>query len=726
MTVSAPRGDGSLRHDAPAPSVAIAVSAGIVVALTGVRPTGHLVVDVVETVLGVAIVVLVGARAPWWLLVGAAGLAGAVGLSMWPVVVAVTAFALAAWVSPLDHDADARTDLGAVSVGLTLIAFALSNLETFTGASAIAGIGASLALVAGGLMHLTRPTRRRLLTATGVVVLVGAVATAALAYAALGARDDLRTGVDRARESARLTSDLESEAGANEMRAAGADLAAANGRLAAWYTQPARLVPIVAQHRRAGADLTGEVAEQLEAAASDLDEISLDGLQITAGTIDIASVEALAAPVARFGDRIERLAGLVDDVDSPWLIDAVRTRVGNLDGELSDLLPHIADAELATEVLPEMLGQERAKHYLVLFTTPSEARGLGGFIGNYAVMSIDGGRLAVATTGRRSELERSAVAAGATLSGPPGLLTRYGKFGLGGPDGGPVGPRSWSNLTLEPDWPSFATAAHELYNSSHDEPVDGVIVMDPWVLGQLSVYTGPIETRDGRNLAGRELVDHVLLGQYASDSRLDELEVLSARLLDAILRATLPGPVELVRELDPLIDEQRLRVWSPDADEQELFQSVGVGDGLPALADADAFSLAINNAGGSKIDAFLRTTTDVRHVDGPDGPVVRATVELHNTAPGEGYTDYVIGNLLDLPTGTSRLYLVAYTSDLVESATVDGDSVAVERLVDDGWRTAAHYVEIGPSERATVVYEFAARAPDSAILERRQPLAPRE
>jgi hypothetical protein len=510
------------------------------------------------------------------------------------------------------------------------------------------------------------------------------------------------------------------------MRAAAGALSAANGRLDAWYTRPARLVPVVAQHHRAGADLTGEVAEQLDAAAGDLAEISLDGLQVSGGAIDVASIEALAAPVGRFGDRIDRLVGLVDDVDSPWLVDAVRSRLADFDAELADLQPQIADAERAVELLPEMLGRERPQRYLVVFTTPAEARGLGGFIGNYAIVSIDDGRLEIDTTGRRTELEQAAVDAGAGLSGPPGLLTAYGKFGLGGAEGGPVGPRSWSNLTLEPDWPSFATAAHELYNASHAEPVDGVVVMDPWVLGQLSVYTGPVETSDGRRLAGNDLVDHLLLGQYESESRLDELDVLSARLLGAFLESTLPAPRQLARDLGPLIDEQRLRVWSPDTDEQELLESVGVGDGLPVTADLDAFSLALNNAGGSKIDTFLRVATDVQHVDGPDGPVVRATVDLHNTAPPDGYPDYVIGNLLGLPTGTSRLYVVAYASRLVDEATVDGVSVPVERFGIDGWQTAAHYVELGPGERTSVTYEFSARAPDAAILERRQPLAARE
>ena len=709
------------RADLPPSRLALGGATGAIVFATGVRPTGNPVIDLIETVVAITVVVVIGARAPWWMLVVAAGVAGAVGLSVWPVLIAVMAFALAAWVSPVDADAAARADIGAASVSLTLVALSLSELGAFTGASALVGIVVGLLLILGGLAAVTPVIRRRVLVAGSLAAVAAVAGTALLVYATDGARDDLRAGVDHARSAARSVADLEADTAADEMRSAADDLDSANARIDAWWTQPARLVPIVAQHRAAGADLTAEVAVQLDAAARDLEAMSLDRLQVVDGVIDIAAVRSLAEPVDRFAERIDRLGALTDEVDSVWLVPPVKDRLDEVDDELVDMAPQLDRAQLALDSLPGMLGEEEARRYLLLFTTPSEARGLGGFIGNYAVASVDGGQVRVDQAGRRSELELTAATAGVVLDGPPGLVSTYGKFGLGG-DGEPVGSRSWSNLTLEPDWPSFASAAHQLYNDSHVDEVDGVIVMDPFVLGQLSTYTGPVETGDGQRLVGEDLVDYILIGQYASDQRLDELETLSAQLIDDFLGASLPKPRQLARDFEPLVDEQRLLVWAADETEQGMLAEVGVGDGLPDPTGRDAFSLALNNSGGNKIDAFLERTVSFDRADG----VVRATVELHNTAPASGYTDYVIGNLVGLPTGTSLLYLVAYTSEQVEVATVGGEPVAIERGSDLAWSTSAQYVELGPGERTVVVYEFPVRALESAILERLQPLASRE
>jgi hypothetical protein len=85
----------------------------------------------------------------------------------------------------------------------------------------------------------------------------------------------------------------------------------------------------------------------------------------------------------------------------------------------------------------------------------------------------------------------------------------------------------------------------------------------------------------------------------------------------------------------------------------------------------------------------------------------------------------VIGNEIGLPSGTSRLYLSAYSSALMETVTVDGEPVGVERGTDVGWDVAAHSITLGPGERAEIVYEFGADHPNTAVLERRQPLAER-
>lgn len=705
-------------------SLSVAVLAGIAVFASGVRPTGNSVVDAIETVVAVALVCALGARAPWWMVVGAAGVAGAMGLGLVPVVLAGLAFAIAAWVSPLPEGMRARRDLGTLSLGLTMTAFAFGKFDGTFGVSAVVAIGVSCALVVAGLLDCPRRYQRsagKLLLGVAVFVVLAA---AMLGLAARSARSELRSAVDQTRSAVDLVRDLDASGASARLLTAADGFSSGADELGAWWTTPGRLVPILAQHRRAGVELSSELANQLEAASRDLGELPLDDLRIIDGAIDIDAVRALDQPLERFDSRLDRLGRTVDEVDSPWLHSSVRDKVFELRDELADVRPVLGEVDAAIDVLPAMLGESAQRRYLLLFTTPSEARGLGGFIGNYAVLTVDGGRLAITESGRRTALELAADRAGVVLTRPDQMLATYGKFGLVGSDG-TVGPRSWSNLTMEPDWPSFATAALDLFDGAAPNSVDGVFVLDPHVLGQLTRYTGPVPLGDGRTAAGDDMVDYLLLGQYDRPDRLEALEQLSSVIIDAFLQADLPRPIDLVRDLQPLVDEQRLLGWSALTSEQEVLTSAGLGLGLPDITEADGFSLALTNAGASKIDAFLQRSVELEHVATPAGTIVRARVTLVNGAPAEGYQPYVIGNEIGLPSGTSRLYLSAYSSALMETVTVDGEPVGVERGLDVGWDVAAHTITLGPGDRVEIVYEFEADHPNAAILERRQPLAER-
>ncbi len=75
---------------------------------------------------------------------------------------------------------------------------------------------------------------------------------------------------------------------------------------------------------------------------------------------------------------------------------------------------------------------------------------------------------------------------------------------------------TWSNLTMAPDFPSVASVAAELFPQSGGRPVDGVILMDPFVLQTLLQYTGPIDVEGlERNLNADNAAD-ILLKDHTS------------------------------------------------------------------------------------------------------------------------------------------------------------------------------------------------------------------
>jgi hypothetical protein len=188
----------------------------------------------------------------------------------------------------------------------------------------------------------------------------------------------------------------------------------------------------------------------------------------------------------------------------------------------------------------------------------------------------------------------------------------------------------------------------------------------------------------------------------------------------------LPAPARLVEDLEPLVDEQRLLVWTTDEAEAAMLRDVGLAQGLPVLDGRDGFSLALTNGGASKIDAYLDRSIELDRVVAADGSEeIVAEVTLTNNAPSEGLPDYVIGNAFDLPDGTSRLFLVGYSSEPISTVTFDGEEVQVEQRTELGWHTASHFVTLDPGQRVVVTYRFPSRDTDDPIVTRVQPIAAR-
>src|SRR5687767_5082997 len=85
-------------HLAVAAVAAIAVVAGVIARFAHAAPTGDTTVDGLLAGVGVALIVLIGATAPWWAVAVAAGVAGVIAIGPLLIVLALGALGLALWV----------------------------------------------------------------------------------------------------------------------------------------------------------------------------------------------------------------------------------------------------------------------------------------------------------------------------------------------------------------------------------------------------------------------------------------------------------------------------------------------------------------------------------------------------------------------------------------------------------------------------------------------------
>ena len=137
-----------------------------------------------------------------------------------------------------------------------------------------------------------------------------------------------------------------------------------------------------------------------------------------------------------------------------------------------------------------------------------------GFVDSYVELSVDDGSLSLGEFGRAQDLD---------------------------------------NLATTPHRRSVGSVAADLYAETTGRHVDGVIAMDPVVLGALLRYTGPIHPT-------------------TLDQQVDKSNAVLT--MDAPLAGELPEPITLAGDLAPLASERRLLVWSADASEQALVERV--------------------------------------------------------------------------------------------------------------------------------------------------------
>ena len=572
--------------------------------------------------------------------------------------------------------------------------------------------------------------RARILTAVTGGVLVAAGLLGALAVAS--ARSEVERGSERLQAGLAAARVGDTEVAVADFRAAQRALSASESTLGAVWARPAWLVPGMSQNLRVLHDLTGEVEELAGVAITTAESADLEALRASGGQIDLGAVAAVEEPLLTLHRALARAAAAVRPLGDAWLLPPVRADVEDLTTEVTDA---IASTELAIEgvrAAPELLGAERPATYLVLFTTPVEARATSGFPGNFAEVTFDKGRFEMTRFGRISELVEALPDGGGTLSGPADYLTRYGPF---------KPYWEWRNTTMSPDFPSVATVVAELYPQSGGVPVDGVMTVDPVALAALLQFTGPVAIAGlPEPLTFENAAEFLLRGQYLAfgeaPNRIDALEVLAETTFDRLQASTLPGPRGMASVLGPVVEQKHLQFFAFPNETAGLLDALGLSGRYPAV-EGDFVGVTHSNAAGNKIDLFLERSLDYEVVWEPSTGALSATatITLTNGAPASGLPDYVIGNFLDRrigdkapPAGWNNLFLTLYTPWEDVSATLDGEPISLARFDELGRRALSTYVLVGPgaTRRLTIELTGFLAGPQYALDLAAQPLVTAE
>jgi hypothetical protein len=590
----------------------------------------------------------------------------------------------------------------ALAGGLGTAALLSADPIAFHGATALLTTAAVLPMCVSGYRNLGRRTQG---TVRRVVAIGGGVVGLLLVGALLGivsVSRDLTNGARLIDEGIVAARDADDDLAGERLQQAARHLTSADSTLTSWFVAPARILPLVGPNIEAVESLAREAGDVARVTSAAADAADVDELRFVDGRLDPEAVSDMEEPLEETVDALDGLVTTVDTSDSPWLAAPLGERLERLQGQLDDALP---DAELAlstVRIAPDMLGASAPRRYLVLFTTPVEARGRTGFPGNFAELLIQDGQLSMPRFGRISELEQGGTPGPQRrLTGPPDYLARYGRFDL---------TTTWRNLTMGADFPSVAVAIKELYPQSGGQPIDGVIAVDPVGLAELLRYTGDVAIPGlPEPLTPDNTAAFLMLNQYVEftdvSERVDILEEVARTTFERLTSADLPSPGDLAEQLDPVVDGGHIQAMTFDTVEFLFLQTYGLSGSMSEVREGhDLLAVTSSNAAGSKIDLFLERQLAYDVTWDPDTGRVSGTVTatLTNGAPASGLPDYVIGNVIGLPRGTNRSFVSIYTPHDVAEARVNGQPAAIQSEQEAMRNVYSTFVEIPPGGTVTV------------------------
>ncbi|MFH1286928.1 MAG: DUF4012 domain-containing protein [Candidatus Magasanikbacteria bacterium] len=302
---------------------------------------------------------------------------------------------------------------------------------------------------------------------------------------------------------------------------------------------------------------------------------------------------------------------------------------------LIDDMTNLADLMTAMETV---FGSDDLKRYLIIFQNNHELRATGGFMGSFAVLDVQKGKIQnieVPSGGTHDLRGQLDVYVEPPL--PMQLMSNRWEF---------------QDANWFPDFPASAEKVEWFYSHARGKTVDGVIAINATVLERLLGIMGPVQiaefdlTLDSEN-ALVDLQKKVEL-DYDKEENTPKavIGVALTQLLEQLGDLEELQLVTLISELHAALQEKEIQVYMNDIKVQETLQEYGWTGEIKETAKGQDFLQVVNtNVHGQKSDAKISQDIEHQAVVQKDGSVIVTTLvrRTHSGIPGEEF--YGVSNV---------------------------------------------------------------------------------
>ena len=358
-----------------------------------------------------------------------------------------------------------------------------------------------------------------------------------------------------------------------------------------------------------------------------------------AGSLTPASLKPVdgrfdLTPILEARDGMEAVQTVIDTalerthaIDTTETLGPVNVAVEQLDAGLSQVDGLLTTAAPMLEILPDLLGAEGQRRYLLAFQNNAEVRSLGGNAASLALITVDDGAIDIAQQATSGDFGRNdpVLDLGTTQSVytnnlPDGVLNGY-----------------MQDMAMVPDFPTMGALARAWWARDIGGDVDAVASFDPIALSYLLAATGPVTLDTGDVLTGENAVQMLLsevYARYPDPVDQDAFFSSAARKIFDVVKSGAGDPDLLLPAVLRSVEEGRLMLWSTREEEQAVLATTPLAGVLPPANDkSTTVGVYFNDHSSSKLSYYLRAAVDVVAECTADGVTTTTTVAVSSVVP---------------------------------------------------------------------------------------------
>ena len=351
------------------------------------------------------------------------------------------------------------------------------------------------------------------------------------------------------------------------------------------------------------------------------------------GRVDIERLELLPDEVSAAKSNIDsaqvKLVGLTAGSFATGPLDAVRDRALR---ELEPVQQAVDALYDIAPVLPNALGADGVKRYLIAIGNQAEMRASGGAPLSLIMIEFEDGRISIPIKGQTSTQLFPPINADVRWYGP-GLNPFFAQ-----------NPRN-NPFVVTNTHPNFLFSAQEMvraWSGQWDGPsypqVDGVVTLDLTAIAAVLNATGPVQSPVYGTVTGDQIGQILLVDAYQDfgQEEAQQRQDANQQLLDELLTRVLSGSdlVPAAQAVASTSPGRHFQMWMRESRLEQLAVDAGAAGVVSDPGVGDWSAMYTQNGNQSKVDVFQQRNVLVRVNLAADGSAqVNQQLTLTNATP---------------------------------------------------------------------------------------------